>query len=52
MQESLQPCYYEIKMSIISWNVQGIKKAQVLQEILFLKRLHNPQLIFLLETSQ
>ena len=31
-------------------NVQGINKAQVPQEIHFLKRLYNPQLIFLLET--
>jgi len=35
-------------MSIISWNIQGVKKAQVLQEIP--KTPHNPQLIFLLET--
>ena len=38
------------KMRIISWNVQGSKKAQVVQEILFLKRTYNPQMIFLLET--
>jgi len=37
-------------MRIISWNVQGSKKAQVVQEILFLKRTHSPQMIFLLET--
>ena len=37
-------------MRIISWNVQRIKKAQVLQEIFFLKRTHKPQIMFLLET--
>jgi len=37
-------------MKIISWNVRGAKKAQVLQEILFLKRMYQPQMIFLLET--
>jgi len=37
-------------MRIISWNVQGTKKTQVLQEIFFLKRKHKPQIMFLLET--
>jgi len=37
-------------MRIISWNVQGTKKSQVLQEIQFLKRTHKPQILFLLET--
>ena len=37
-------------MRIISWNVQGSKRAQVTQEILFLKRTYNPQMIFLSET--
>ena len=37
-------------MRIISWNVQGTKKSQVLQEIFFLKRTHKPQIVFLLET--
>ena len=37
-------------MKIISWIVQGIKKKQALQEILFLKRLHNPNIMFILET--
>ena len=37
-------------MCIISWNVQGTKKTQVLQEIAFLKRTHKPQIMFLLET--
>ena len=37
-------------MKIISWNVRGAKKSQVLQEILFLKRTYKPQMIFLLET--
>jgi len=36
-------------MRIISWNIQGVKKSQVLQEIMFLKRTHKPHIIFLLE---
>jgi len=39
-----------VRMRIISWNVRGAKKTQVLQEIAFLKRTHKPQLLFLLET--
>jgi len=31
-------------------NVQDTKKAQVLQEIYFLKRTHKPQIVFLSET--
>ena len=37
-------------MRIISWNVQGPKKTQVLQEIFFLKRTYKLQIMFLLET--
>ena len=37
-------------MKIVSWNVQGMKKSQVLQEILYLKRAHNPNIMFILET--
>ena len=37
-------------MCIISWNVQGEKKTQVLQEISFLKHTHKPHIIFLSET--
>jgi len=37
-------------MKVICWNVQGAKKVQVLEEVNFLKRLHNPDIIFLLET--
>jgi len=37
-------------MRIISWNVRGVKKSQVLQEILYLKRKHKPNIVFLLET--
>ena len=37
-------------MKILSWNVQGMKKSQALQEILYLKRAHKPQIMFLLET--
>ena len=37
-------------MKIISWNVQGAKRSQVLLELLFLKRTHKPDIVFLLET--
>ena len=37
-------------MHIISWNVQGVKKSQVFQEILFLKRTHKPNVLLILET--
>ena len=37
-------------MKVICWNVQGAKKAQVLKEVKFLKRMQNPDIIFLLET--
>jgi len=37
-------------MKIICWNVRGAKKAQVLEEVKFLKRIHNPNIVFLLET--
>jgi len=37
-------------MRIISWNVQGTKKAQVLQKIYFQKRIHKPQIVFLSDT--
>ena len=37
-------------MKIISWNVQGLKKPQVVQEIFLLKRKFNPDILFLLET--
>ena len=37
-------------MKIISWNIQGLKKTQALQEILFLQRLHKPDIMFILET--
>jgi len=39
-------------MKIISWNAQGMKKTknQALQEILFLKRMHKPNIMFILET--
>ena len=52
MHSSFEYSYYHqsLRMRIISWNVRGTKKAQVLQEIAFLKRTYKPQLIFLLET--
>jgi len=41
---------FELSMKIISWNVQGLKKPQVVQEIFLLKRKFNPDILFLLET--
>ena len=37
-------------MKIVSWNVQDMKYSQVLQEILYLKRAHNSNIMFILET--
>jgi len=37
-------------MKIVSWNIQGLKKPQVVQEIKLLKRKFNPDILFLLET--
>ena len=37
-------------MKIISWNVQGLKGVQVLQEITFLLRVHKRNMLFLIET--
>jgi len=37
-------------MKIISWNVQGLKGVQVMQEITFLLRIHKPNMLFLIET--
>jgi len=37
-------------MKIISWNVQGAKKAQVIQEIKHLIRFHKPDICLSLET--
>ena len=37
-------------MKIICWNVRGAKKAQVLEEVKFLKRIHKPDILFLIET--
>jgi len=37
-------------MRIVSWNVQGVKKSEVLQKILFLKHTHKPNMLFILET--
>ena len=37
-------------MRVISWNVQGAKRTQVLLELQFLKRTYKPDIIFLLET--
>ena len=37
-------------MKIICWNTQGVKKAQVLQEVKFLTNTHKLDLIFLSET--
>ena len=37
-------------MKVISWNVQGAKKIQVLQERKLLSRIHKSDILFLLET--
>ena len=37
-------------MKAICWNVQGAKKTQVVQEVKFLVRTHEPGMLFLLET--
>ena len=37
-------------MKVICWNVRGAKKAQVLEEVKFLKRIHKPDIMFLIET--
>ena len=37
-------------MRIISWNAQGMKKSQVLREVQFLKCVHKPNIMFILET--
>jgi len=37
-------------MKIISWNVQGAKKAKVHEEVKFLQRSHKPDILFLIET--
>jgi len=37
-------------MKIVSWNVQGFKKPQVLQELLFLVCTHKPDIICILQT--
>ena len=38
-------------MKIISWNVQGAKKANVHEEVKFLQRTHKPDILFLIETK-
>ena len=37
-------------MKVLGWNVQGAKKCQLREEIKYLKTVHNPDLVFLLET--
>ena len=37
-------------MKIIAWNVQGAKKSQITEEIKFIQKHHQPDLIFLTET--
>jgi len=37
-------------MKIICWNVRGAKKAHILEEVKILKKIHNPDILFLLET--
>ena len=37
-------------MKIVSWNVQGAKKAKVREEVKFLQRTHKPDILCLIET--
>ena len=37
-------------MKVLSWNIQGIKKPQALQELSFLKQNHKSDILFILET--
>jgi len=37
-------------MKIVAWNVQGAKKRQVREEIRFLQRSQQPDLMFVIET--
>ena len=37
-------------MKIVAWNVQGAKKQQIREEICYLRKYQQPDLIFLLET--
>ena len=37
-------------MKVLSWNIQGIKKPQALQELSFLKQTHKSDILFILET--
>jgi len=37
-------------MKVLSWNIQGIKKPQALQELKILKQTHKPDILFILKT--
>ena len=37
-------------MKILAWNVQGAKKHQLREEVRFLQKVQQPDLVFLLET--
>lgn len=37
-------------MKVVCWNVEGVKKTQVLREVKFLTRTHKLDMFFLLET--
>ena len=37
-------------MKVVCWNVHGVKKTQVVQELKYLARTHKPDMLFLLET--
>ena len=37
-------------MKILAWNVQGAKKCQIKEEIRFLQKSQQPDLVFLIET--
>jgi len=37
-------------MKVVCWNVQGVKKTQVVQEVKFPAKTHKPDILFLLKT--
>jgi len=47
----VQGLFYQLfEMKILAWNVQGAKKQQVREEIRYLQKSQQPDLIFLIET--
>jgi len=47
----VQGLFYQLfAMKILAWNVQGAKKQQIREEIRYLQKLQQPDLISLIET--